>query len=102
MKGVIRDTGLDHLTRVLFKQDPSFPTQHSTWWQRCYNEPRPHKASTKATVIPGSRQNGKIGEERLVQRPCNDILDGIERGGVDNLVGWNGPDDSEVLLYSTP
>ena len=102
MKSVIRDTGLDHLTRVLFKQDPSFSTQHSTWWRRCYNGTAPRNSSQEATVGSGSSQKEHMVEKELVQRPCNDILDGIERGVGEHVVGWHGPDDPEVLLYSTP
>lgn len=98
MKGVIRDTGLDHLTRLLFKRDLAFPLHHSTWWQRCYNGTAPRNSSREATVGSGPPQKEYMIEKESVQRPCNDTHDGLERGVGEHVVGWYGPDDPEVLL----
>lgn len=98
MKGVMRDTGLDHLTRLLFKRDLALPLQHSTWWQRCYNGTAPRNSSREATVGSGPPQKEHVVEKESIQRPCNDTHDGLERGGGEHVVGWYGPDDPEVLL----
>ena len=102
MKGIIRDTGLDHLIRLLFKQDLALPTQHSTWWRRCYYRTAPQNPSQEAPVGSGSPRNVQAVEMEPVQRRPNGTLDGLEHGVVEDVVGWHGPNDPEVLLESTP
>ena len=48
----------------------------------------------------GSLKNaGGVGKE-LTQLPSNDTIDGLERGVAEDVVGWYGSDDLEVLFNS--
>ena len=98
MKGVIRDTALDHLIRVMFKQDPALPARDSLQWPPSYNGTPTHNASKKATENSISPQDGPVVEKEVVPQPSKDTLDGLERGVTENVVGWCGPDDPEVVL----
>ena len=98
MKGVIRDTGLDHLIRVLFKQDPPLPTRDSPGRPPSDSGTSSHNANQKATVSSISPQNGLVAEKDLVPQLSKDTFDGLERGVAENVVGWCGPDDPEVHL----
>lgn len=96
MKGVIRDTGLDHAIRVLFKQDTSLPTRDSPRRPPFDSGTSCHNATKKATVSSESRKNGLVAEKDLVPQTSKDTFDGLERGVAENVVGWYGPDDPEV------
>ena len=98
MKGVIQDTGLDHLIRVLFKQDPPLPTRDSPGRPSSDSETSSHNVIKKAAVSSISPQNGPVAEKDLVPQLSEDTLDGLERGVAENVVGWCGPDDPEVHM----
>ena len=98
MKGVIRDTGLDHLIRVLFKQEPPLPTRDSSGRPSSDSGTSSHNATKRATVSPISPQNGPVAEKILVPQLSEDTFEGLERGVAENVVGWCGPDDPEVHL----
>lgn len=102
MKGVIRDTGLDYLIRVLFKRDPPLPTRDSPRMPPFNSETLSHTATEKAPVTPISPQkNGTVAEKKLVPQTPKDTFDGLERGVVaENVVGWYGPDDPEVTFQT--
>lgn len=102
MKAVIRDTGLDNLIRILFKQDSSFPTRDSPWCPRSYSGTPSYNANKPAAAVHGSLHDGLVIEKELVVEPSNDSLDGLERGVAEDVVGWYGPDDPEVLSMSIP
>lgn len=96
MKGVIRDTGLDHLIRLLFKQDVPLPTRDSPRRPHSVSGTSSHSPTEKATVSSISPQNGLVSEKELAPQLSKNTLDGLERGVAENVVGWYGPDDPEV------
>lgn len=102
MKGVIRDTGLDNLLRVLIKQDSALPAQHSPWWPRSYDGTTQQNASKKATLVSEITQNSLVLEKESVFQPSENTCDGLERGVAEKVVDWYGPNDSEVLVKSSP
>ncbi len=97
MKGIIRDTGLDKLVRILFKQNLALPARHSAWWPRSCKGTSPHNAIKQATENPESPQDGLVLEKEFGLQPPNHTLDGLERGIAEEVVDWYGPDDPEVL-----
>lgn len=96
MKGVIRDTGLDHLILLLFKQDPPLPTRDPPRRPPSDRGTSSHNPTKKATVSSISSQKGLVAEKDLVPQLSKDTFDGLERGVAENVVDWRGPDDPEV------
>ena len=98
MKGVIRDTGLDHLIRVLFKHDSPLSTRDSPGRPSSDSGTSSYNATKRAIVSSISPQIGPVAEKDFVPQVSEDTFDGLERGVAENVVGWCGPDDPEVHL----
>ena len=97
MKGIIQSTGLDNLVRVVIKPHPVSPAPDSPWWPRSY-QATAYSASNRTKALSHS---GGV-EKELTQQPSNDTVGGLEGGVAQDVVGWYGPDDPEVLLISGP
>ena len=100
MKGIIRDTGLENLIRVLSKQDPAPPAQNVPRWPGYYTETPPNNAIEKATATSRPPHTSQVLEKGLVVQQSGDTLNGLERGVAKNVVDWRGPDDLEVRSNS--
>lgn len=93
MKGIIQDTGLDNLVRVVLKPDPVLPAPDSPWWPRSYQATAySARSRTKALSAGGGV------EKKPIQQSSNDTVDELECGSAEDVVGWYGPDDPEVSL----
>ena len=101
MKGVVRDTGLDNLIRVLSRQEPALSARKSRSWPRSYERRSRKTACENITATPAPPKNDRMLEKELVSRPSNDTVDGLERGVTEDVVGWYGAGDPEVL-YNFP
>ena len=102
MKGIIRDTGLDNLLRVLVKQDSALSAQYSPWWPRSYDGTIQKNANKKPRSEFETTQNGQVLEKESITQASEKIFDGLERSVAEEVVDWYGSDDSEVLAKSSP
>ena len=98
MNCVIRDTGLDNLIRVLSKQDSAPSARKSQSWPRSSERRSGETACERIAAIPGSPRTSLVVEKGVVWRPSNDAIDSLERGVIEDVVGWDGPEDPEVLF----
>ena len=95
MKGIIQNTGLDNLVRVVIKPSPVLPAPDSPWWPRSY----------QATAYSASNQTKALSDragvdKELTQQSSNDTVSRLEGGVAQDVVGWYGLDDPEVMLIS--
>ena len=99
MKGIIRDTGLDKLVRILFKQNLALPARYSPWCPHSCEGTSPHNANKQAAANSEISQNCLVIEKEFELQPPKHTLNGLERGVAEELVDWHGPDDPEVLSH---
>ena len=97
MKGIIQDTGLDNLVRVISKPGSILPAPDPPWWPRSYQGTAYCARNRMKELFDG----GGV-EKQLSQQPSNATVCGHEGGVVEDVVGWHGPDDPEVLWISSP
>ena len=98
MKCLIQDTGLDHLIRVLLKQDSAISARQTRRWPRFHKNRSQTGACEEIAAFPGSAEDGLVVEKGLVPRPSNDTILSLEGGVIEDVVGWHGPGDPEVLF----
>ena len=95
MKGIIQNTGLDNLVRVVTKPGLILPAPDSPWW------PRSHQATAYAASNRTKALSDCGGvEKELTQQPSNDTVGELEGFVAQDAVCWYGPDDPEVVLSS--
>ena len=95
MKGIIQDTGLDNLVRVVSKPGSVLPAPDSPWWPRSYQGIAYCARNRTKTLFDGGGA-----EKELSQQPSNATVGGQEGGVAEDVVGWYGPDDPEVFWIS--
>ena len=96
MKGIIQDTGFDNLVRAVLKPDPVIPAPGSPWWPRSY-QATAYRARSRTKALS---DDGRL-EKGLIQQSSNDTHGASECGVAEDVVGWYGPDDPEVVLTSS-
>ena len=95
MKGIIQNTGLDNLVRVVIKAGPVLPAPDSPWW------PRSYQATASSASNRSKALSACVGvEKELTQQPSNDTIGGLEGGLAQDVIGWYGQGDPEVSLNS--